>query len=85
MGVAIFGAKCSPAIANYVLHKAADDSLKNSDDLAEAAETIKRNFYMDDIRHGEVGARREICRGSWTASKSNSLKWRIQADQMEQQ
>ena len=49
MGVAVFGAKCSPAIANYVLHKAADDSLEDSEDLAEAAQTIKRNFYMDDM------------------------------------
>jgi len=49
MLVMIFGAASSPCTANYVLRKTADD---NCDDLSfspETIETVKRNFYMDDL------------------------------------
>lgn len=52
MKVVIFGAKCSPAIANYVLHRLADDSAGNISDRT-AASALKTNFYMDDFLRSE--------------------------------
>ena len=46
----IFGAKCSPTSANYVLHQTAKD---NQEEFPEAASTILSNFYMDDLFKSE--------------------------------
>jgi hypothetical protein len=46
----IFGAKSSPTSANYVLRQTAKDS---SDEFPAAAETVQRNFYMDDLFKSE--------------------------------
>ena len=46
MTVHLFGAKSSPTCANFALQKTATD---NADEFDEnVAETIKRNFYVDD-------------------------------------
>ena len=49
MLVMIFGAASSPCTANYVLRKPADDSCYNLSFSPETVETVKRNFYMDDL------------------------------------
>ena len=47
MIVHIFGAKDSPACANYALKRVAED---NREDYSEAAyDTVMRNFYVDDL------------------------------------
>ena len=47
MLVHIFGAKDSPAYANYVLKRAARDNFQ--DFGASNFETVLRNFYVDDL------------------------------------
>ena len=49
MEVTIFGAKCSPASANYVLRKTASDHEEDSDASRRAAVAVCQNFYMDDF------------------------------------
>ena len=51
MRVVIFGAKSSPAMANYVLQKTAQDYSEQvaTPEAQEAASTVRRNFYMDDF------------------------------------
>jgi len=49
MEVAVFGARCSPAIANYVLQKTAEDHAT----AAEDSKAIKESFYMDDFLKSE--------------------------------
>ena len=50
MEVLIFGARSSPAIANYVLRKALRDSWQEEAVMLGAkAEDIQRSFYMDDF------------------------------------
>ena len=47
MTVHFFGAVSSPACANYALKRTADD---NEDEYgSEAANTLRRNFYVDDV------------------------------------
>jgi len=47
MTVHLFGATSSPGCANFALRRAADDNelLIGS----EAADTLRRNFYVDDL------------------------------------
>lgn len=45
----IFGAASSPCTANYVLRKTADDNCDDPSFSPETIETVKRNFYMDDL------------------------------------
>ena len=42
----IFGAKCSPACANYALQRTAQDNIAA---FPLEAEAVRRNFYMDDL------------------------------------
>ena len=49
MLVMIFGAASSPCTANYVLRKTADDNCDDPSFSPETIETVKRNFYMDDL------------------------------------
>ena len=53
MLVTIFGAKCSPASANYVLRRTASDHEAESDGSRRAADAVRRNFYMDDFLKAE--------------------------------
>ncbi|XP_074649031.1 uncharacterized protein LOC141904344 [Tubulanus polymorphus] len=54
MMVTIFGAKCSPAMANYALRKAAEDHCQEDDPVSvAAAQAVKSNFYMDDFLKSE--------------------------------
>lgn len=46
----IFGAKSSPLSANFVLQQTTHDNAK---DLPKAAETVFKNFYMDDLFKSE--------------------------------
>ena len=55
MTVTIFGAKCSPASANYVLRRTARDHCENHRGESEAAaKAIHNNFYMDDFLYSCV-------------------------------
>ena len=47
----VFGAKSSPMSANYVLQQTARD---NREDFPKAAETVLKNFYMDDLFKSEA-------------------------------
>ena len=47
MTVHIFGATDSPCAANFTLRRSADDNAKAFDPAA--VETVKRNFYVDDL------------------------------------
>ena len=42
----IFGAKCSPACANFALQRTAQDNIAA---FPLEAEAVRRNFYMDDL------------------------------------
>ena len=42
----VFGAKSSPACANYALHQVAKDNAVNNENIVR---TVQRNFYMDDF------------------------------------
>ena len=42
----IFGAKCAPTCANYALRRNAEE---NRHEFPDAAATVYRNFYMDDL------------------------------------
>lgn len=53
MQVAIFGSKSSPAIANYVLRKTADDGCTGTTASQKAVEAVKNSFYMDDFVKSE--------------------------------
>ena len=53
MTVAIFGAKCSPAIANYVLQRTAEEHCTDTLASRAAAAAAKRHFYMDDFLKSE--------------------------------
>lgn len=46
MTVHLFGATSSPSCANYALHRTAEDF---GDFDAEAAQTLRQNFYVDDL------------------------------------
>ena len=47
MTVHLFGGVSSPACANYALKRTADD---NEDEYgSEAVNTLRRNFYVDDV------------------------------------
>ena len=54
MLVAIFGAKCSPAIANYVLQKTAEDGCSGTAESLIAKEAVSTSFYMDDFVKSEA-------------------------------
>jgi len=49
MLVMIFRAASSPCTANYVLRKTTDDNCDDPSFSPETIETVKRNFYMDDL------------------------------------
>lgn len=84
MCVHIFGAKCSPACANYCLKRSAIDNAEEFSE--EAVQTILNNFYVDDMLKGltdEEGASKlclelvRICdKGGFKLTKwaSNSQK-----------
>ena len=42
----LFGATSSPSCANLALHRTAEDFVH---DIKEARDTIRRNFYVDDV------------------------------------
>ncbi|XP_043246401.1 uncharacterized protein LOC122393959 [Amphibalanus amphitrite] len=49
MMVVIFGARCSPTLANYALRRTAEDHKEDTDESRATVESVKRNFYMDDL------------------------------------
>ena len=49
MNVHLFGAISSPAVANYCLHKTAEDGRAQFGD--KVADFLCRNFYVDDGPH----------------------------------
>ena len=49
MTVSIFGMKCSPAIANYVLRRTAEDHVEGTAESKAAVLAVRENFYMDDF------------------------------------
>ena len=51
MQVAIFGAKCSPASASFVLQRTAKDCSRSTPAGQAAREAAMTNFYMDDFVH----------------------------------
>lgn len=53
MQVVIFGAKCSPTLANHVLQKTAEDHGTDLPESRAAVEAVKNNFYMDDFLRSE--------------------------------
>ena len=53
MKVVIFGAKCSPTLANFVLRKTAEDHVTGTTESLAAAKAITKNFYMDDFLKSE--------------------------------
>ena len=53
MTVSIFGMKCSPAIASYILRKAAEDHVEDTAISRSAVWAVKHNFYMDDFLSSE--------------------------------
>ena len=65
MLVTIFGARCSPAAASYVLQRTADDHWDSSDNGIKCAAAVRKSFYMDDFLHSEktVAEAREIKEG----------------------
>ena len=80
MKVHIFGAKSSPSVACYALRRTAED---NKEDFSEEAiETIKRNFYVDDVLKSAsdeqtavrlVHELKELCsRGGFNLTKMSS-------------
>ena len=56
MQVAIFGAKSSPASANYVLRRTIADHAEEVGLRPETAEALPDNFYMDDFLRAEKTA-----------------------------
>ena len=53
MRVVIFGAKCSPTLANFVLRRTAEDHRTDTEVSRAAAAAVTRNFYMDDFLKSE--------------------------------
>ena len=53
MTVMIFGTRCSPASANYVLRKTAADHQEDTTVSQKAVTTIRQNVYMDDLLRSE--------------------------------
>ncbi|XP_043212326.1 uncharacterized protein LOC122376502, partial [Amphibalanus amphitrite] len=53
MQVTIFGAKSSPASANYVLQRTVADHGEDCGLPKKAVETVKNSFYMDDFLRSE--------------------------------
>jgi len=86
MLVMIFGAASSSCTANYVLRKTADDNCDDPSFSPETIETVKRNFYMDDLLksvrdeatatklHQELTAL--PARGGFRLTKWSSSSWR---------
>ena len=58
MRVVIFGAKCSPTLANFVLRKTAEDHKGTTGELLAAARAVTRYFYMDDFLKSEDSVQR---------------------------
>ncbi|XP_043230776.1 uncharacterized protein LOC122386061 [Amphibalanus amphitrite] len=56
MQVAIFGAKCSPAIANFVLQRAAEDGCTGTEESTAAKKAVQTSFYMDDFVKSECSS-----------------------------
>ena len=58
MCIHIFGGTSSPSCSNFALKKAATD---NSDKFGqEAAKTLLRNFYVDDLLRSSKGAEETV-------------------------
>ncbi|XP_043199886.1 uncharacterized protein LOC122369305 [Amphibalanus amphitrite] len=53
MKVSIFGMRCSPAIASYVLQRTAEDHGKETAVSKAAVSAVQHNFYMDDFLKSE--------------------------------
>ena len=95
MTVSVFGMKCSPAIASYVLRKTAEDHYDGTLLSAAAVLAVKQNFYMDDLLRSEsdvetaVKLQREVtrlvARGGFRLTKwvSNSAEVLRQIDVVE--
>ncbi|XP_043229563.1 uncharacterized protein LOC122385388 isoform X1 [Amphibalanus amphitrite] len=49
MTVVIFGAKCSPTLANHALLRTAADHETDLPESKAAADAVRNNFYMDDL------------------------------------
>ena len=49
MTVVIFGARCSPTLANHVLRQTAKDHQEETELSHAAVEVVLNNFYMDDL------------------------------------
>ena len=60
MTVTIFGAKCSPASANYVLRRAAKEHCENNPECFAAVDAIHNNFYMDDVLYSCVNTHEAV-------------------------
>ena len=56
MLVTVFGARCSPAAASYVLQKTADDHQSSTDTCGRSVAAVRKSFYMDDFLHSEKTA-----------------------------
>jgi hypothetical protein len=87
MNVHIFGAKDSPAIANFALRKTAKD---NSSDFSKSVvEAVEKDFYVDDLlkslpnEHEAVAFSSEICellrRGGFRLTKFLSSRKEVLA------
>ena len=49
MMVVIFGAKCSPTLANHVLLRTAEEHQVDTAESRAAVSAVRNNFYMDDL------------------------------------
>ena len=87
MEVLIFGARSSPATANYVLGKALRDNWREESAMpGKNSESIQRSFYMDDFlmstedvkgaRHLKQEATRALAEGGFQLTK-----WRSNQDE----
>ena len=87
MQVTIFGAKCSPASANFALRKTASDHEEESDVSKRAADAVRRNFYMDDFLKTEKSVEdAKAVRKEVTALVAKGgfrlTKWRSNSDEV---
>ena len=86
----IFGARCSPASASFVLRKTAEDKATDSDAGRAAEEAVLNSFYMDNFVNSEpdsasaVSSQREVTelvsRGGFRLTKWLSNSREVLAD-----
>ncbi|XP_043241191.1 uncharacterized protein LOC122391399 [Amphibalanus amphitrite] len=96
MMVVIFGARCSPTLANYALRRTAEDHEEDTDESRATVESVKRNFYMDDLlvsvpdveqaRKMRTNVTELVAKGGfrltkWTTNKPEALQG-VPADEM---